>query len=137
MLSVGYINTKRELNKTKNPTQAAKEEAKDLVSKLAGYLALPAKEQPTVATVKDRDQLQDAALKDAVKNGDKILVYAKAQVIVVYRPSTNKIVLFQPLNLTSTQPAAKDSTQDTSTSSTEPAPDALTAPAAAEQTTAP
>ncbi len=129
MLSVGYINTKRELNKTKNPTQAAKEEAKDLVSKLSGYLALPANEQPTVATVKDRDQLQDAALKDAVKNGDKILVYAKAQVIVVYRPSTNKIVLFQPLNLTSTQPAAKDSTQDTATTSTEPAPDALTAPA--------
>lgn len=128
MLAVGYFKTKDELNKAKNPTKTAKTEAQNLVKKVSGYLELPQKEQPTVATVKDREQLQDQALKDAVKNGDKILVYAKAQVIVVYRPSTHKIVLFQPLNLTSqaqteTTPAA---------SSTDPA--ALTAPAASTGT---
>jgi hypothetical protein len=119
------MNTKNELNKAKNPTKTAKTEAQDLVKKVNNYLELPQKEQPTVATVKDRDQLQDQALKEAVKNGDKILVYAKAQVIVVYRPSVNKVVLFQPLNLTS---QADSKASDTSTD-----PSALTAPAAATQ----
>lgn len=113
-LTVGYINTKHELDKTKHPEQTAKTEAKDLVRKLSSYLQLPSNETPTVATVKDRNQLADQSLKDAVKNGDKILVYAKAQVIAIYRPSTNKIVLFQPLHLTSRADQKTSKTSETS-----------------------
>lgn len=108
-----------------------------MVNKVSGFLALPEKEQPTVATVKDRTQLQDAALKNAVKNGDKILVYAKAQVIVVYRPSTGKVVLFQPLNLTSEADTKKKttSTEPAETTTTTPSPTELTAPVGSDVTT--
>lgn len=113
---------------------------KNLVKKVSDYLELPTNEDPTVATVKDKEKLQDQALKDAVKNGDKILVYAKSQVIVVYRPSTGKIVLFQPLNLYSQAATSsatdKTKTTDTTTSDTTN-PDALTAPAGSDTTTTP
>lgn len=60
-----------------------------LVGKL---ILLPKDEDPTFAVVTDKNEVKDPFLADKVQNNDDILVYAKNRLVIVYRPSINKIV---------------------------------------------
>lgn len=80
-------------------------QVKSAVSKL---MILPSDEQPTLATVTDKSKLQDKFLIEKAQNGDRILVYTKNRLVIIYRPSINKIAA---VGLVSTDPAlpeAKD-----------------------------
>lgn len=67
-------------------------EAKLLIQEVGELLILPSGEMPTVATVSDKNNLQQEAFFTRAQNGDKILVYAKAKQVILYRPSVKKIV---------------------------------------------
>jgi hypothetical protein len=60
---------------------------------------LPSGEDPTLATVVDKNSLKDSFLKANAQNGDKVLVYVKAKKVYIYRPSVNKIVNIGPLTI--------------------------------------
>lgn len=79
--------------------QSAKGEMQQIVSKVGKLLLLPSDEEPTLATVKDKNQLVKQPIFAKAENNDKILVYAKNQKVIVYRPSLNKIVDAGPLIL--------------------------------------
>ena len=89
-----------------NPTLAAQEEVKGLVSKVAAIIELPKDETPTVATISDKNKLKDQPFFINAQNGDKVLIYTNAKKAIIYRPSTNKIIEVGPVNLGSQAPVS-------------------------------
>ena len=97
-LSFQYMNTRNELKKARDPKAAAKIEAEELADKIGKVAELPTNERPTVSTVADKDKLQSQLFFKRVQNGDKVLIYTKAERVVLYRPSTGKIIEFITLS---------------------------------------
>lgn len=99
-----------------DPDAVAREEVKNLVEQVGKFIELPPNEEPTVATVSDKDKLQDQPFFARAENGDKVLIYTQTKKAILYRPSTNKIIEVAPINIGSSE---------ASTNSTSPAPEPL------------
>lgn len=82
----------------KNPSSASQDEVNSLVQKVGRHYDLPAGDQVTVATVSDMTKLQGQAFFAKAQNGDKVLIYPKTSVAILYRPSTDKIINVGPVN---------------------------------------
>lgn len=93
----------------KNPQQVTIDETKSIVQKVGKLIKLPAKEQPTLATVLDKEKLKDQAFFNDAENGDKILIYTEAKKAVIYREKDNMVVNVGPILLNS---ESKDSQKD-------------------------
>jgi hypothetical protein len=74
---------------------------------VAKLMDLPA-ETPTVTTVSDAAGLRTQPFFSGVENGDKILIFIEAHKIVLYRPSTNRVVNSGPILDDSAGAAADD-----------------------------
>lgn len=85
-----YDKKKNEFKTINNP-QKAQEVAISFKEKVGKIYVLP-DENPTIATVTDINVLPNDAFYDQAKDGDKILIFANAKKIVLYRPSINKVV---------------------------------------------
>ncbi len=83
---------------------AGKNELESYVSKIGTFMVLPENEQPTMATVADKERLSQQAFFAKAENGDKMLFYAKAQKAILYRPSQNKII--EATSMTGSVPVA-------------------------------
>lgn len=69
------------------------------IKALVGSLyLLPANEEPALATVMDSSKLS-SSFAGKVQNGDKILFFENNNRAIVYRPSVNKIVVVEPLQI--------------------------------------
>ena len=90
-----------------DPNVAMQREINSLTLKIGRYMELPKGEQPTLATVTDRDKLKSQDFFANAKNGDKLLIYPHAQRAILYRPSTEKII--EVTNLTSGGSGKSDS----------------------------
>lgn len=90
-----YHNSQQDLNDSVLGTQI---ETEKTLEKIAKMIELPA-EQPTIATVADVTKLKNQPFFLNAKNGDKVLIFQKAKKAILYRPSTNKIIEFGPINL--------------------------------------
>lgn len=82
-----------------NPTEAAKEELKSLTDKVGKLIELPVSEEPTVATVSDKEKLGQQPFFSRAENGDKVLIFTQAKKAILYRPSINKVIEVAPINL--------------------------------------
>lgn len=87
-----FLQYQRDQQLLKNPNLAAQVEAQTLVAKVGRLMDLPEGEQPTIATVSDVTKLQDQSFFKKAKNGDKVLIYTKAQKAILYDPKEDKIV---------------------------------------------
>lgn len=93
----------------KKPTLTTKSESEIIIDQVAKILDLPPDEVPTIATVTDIEKLksgQNSPFFERAVNGDKVIVYAKSQKAVLYRPSTSKVVDVSQLN-TESSPSAE------------------------------
>lgn len=94
-----YVQYQKSQKLLQNPTLAAQEEAKALVTRVSGVIELPKNEQPTIATISDKSKLKDQPFFVQAQNGDKLLIYTNAKKAIIYRPSTNKIIEVGPVNI--------------------------------------
>ena len=70
----------------------------DITTQAVGKLMELPDEVPVLATVTDLEKLKGQPFFDEAQNGDKVLVFNVARKVVLYRPSTKKIVNFSNLN---------------------------------------
>lgn len=61
-------------------------------SKIERHIVLPKGEEPALITVVDDKKLSSSYLQQHAKTGDKVLLYQTAKRIIIYRPSIDKIV---------------------------------------------
>lgn len=96
---IQYQQTQAQLNKsTQSNVQAA------LISEVGKLIVLPSGEQPTVATVSDMNRLKGQSFFAHARNGDKVLIYSKAQEAILYDPLAGKIIEVGPITLTQVTP---------------------------------
>ena len=94
-----YTQNKKSQALLKDPTAVQQAETKEILKKLSEFMVLPTDEEPNVATVLDVNQLKDQPFFAQAQNGDKVIIYAKADKAILYRPATNKIVNVSSVNL--------------------------------------
>lgn len=88
----------------KSPTQNAEQEVKATIEEVGRLIVLPEDERPKVATVSDVNKLKSQPFFANAKNGDRVLIYTKAQKAILYDPIQKKIVEVGPINLSETSP---------------------------------
>jgi len=98
---------------------AAAKEVKLLVAAVGKFIILPSEETPTVATVMDAKALiAEQTFYSGAVNGDKLLVYSKAQKAVLFSPSRNVLVNVGPVYFNNNeQPANQGAGSKTTASS--------------------
>ncbi len=82
-----------------NPNQVEQQEMELLKEEVGLLMELPEDEEPTVATVLDKDSLADQPFFAKAENGDKVIAYINARKAILYRPSTKKIIEVAPIYL--------------------------------------
>lgn len=87
-----------------DPSLSSLQEARSLKDKVGKLMVLPPDEDPAVVTVTDKEKLGGQPFFAGAKNGDKVLVFAKAKKAILYDPSANKIVEIGPLIMPSPTP---------------------------------
>lgn len=96
----------------KNPDLISQEEIKSVTSAISKFMDLPTDEQPTIATVTDKEKLKEQDFFKKSENGDKILIYTNTRKAILFRPSTGRIIEFAPLVLGTDQASAGDQASD-------------------------
>jgi len=84
-------------NLKSNPSTNTQATADRLIQKVGKLYALP-KEDPTVAAIKDINQLKGQAFFKGAQNGDSILVFPKAKIALLYREKENRIINIGPVS---------------------------------------
>ncbi len=82
------------------PGVAETKETKALVETISDLMLLPEGEEPTLATVTDKEKLADQPFFQKAENGDKVLIYSNSGRAVLYRPSLKKIIDVTTVNIT-------------------------------------
>ena len=77
----------------------SQKEMAHLVQAVSKIMILPEDETPTVATVSDPSLLKDQEFFLKAKQGDKVLIYTKSKLAILYDPKAKKIVNVAPVNL--------------------------------------
>ena len=85
------VNAKYEELRT-NPQAAQAADAKRYVEEVGKLYDLPKDEEPSVATVSDKEKLEDQPFFAKTENGDVTLIYSQAKLAILYRPSTKQII---------------------------------------------
>lgn len=89
----------------------------DPVAQAGKLIELPQGETPTIATVNDITKLKGQDFFQNAANGDKILIYVKAQVAILYRPNINKIIKEAPFIMDQNNPSSSQNSPATPTAS--------------------
>lgn len=104
-----YQETKRELQ---NTPAGQKEETAKIVALVEKLLVLPDNEEPTLASVTDKEKLKDQPFFAKAENGDKVLIYTEAKKAILYRPSQHIIVEVAAVSLGTPSATVASNTTD-------------------------
>ena len=91
---------------TISPDDLIRQKNAAIIASAAKQIALPTNEQPILATVSDRDKLQNQDFFKQAQNGDKILLFPKNKKAFLYRPSLDQVLAQAPLIYQDTPPDA-------------------------------
>ena len=80
----------------KDTTQTA--EVQNIIAEVSKHIVLPANEVPTAAVVSDLSKLAGQQFFERAQLGDVVLVYANVRRVVLWRPSSQKIVEVSAIN---------------------------------------
>jgi len=111
-----YLENQKSQSLLKNSPAANQVEVDSLVVKVGKHYELPKNDTVTVATVSDLNKLKGQVFFTNAQNGDKVLIYPKTSIAILYRPSTDKIINVGPVNAEKTEGPKTASTSATSQS---------------------
>lgn len=97
------------------------EEVMSLKTEVGRIFELPTGEEPTLATVTDKEKLVDQPFFAKAENGDKVLIYSQSGRAVLYRPSLKKVIDVVAVNPLAAQGLTDKQSQST-TPETSPQP---------------
>lgn len=76
-----------------SPSVVAQQQTDELTGKIRKlYATLPTDETPTIFEVTDKNAVKTQPFFAKAEKGDKALVYTKAKLAILYRPSTNQLI---------------------------------------------
>ena len=93
------IKVKPDLLGLAKKTQTVESEAEKIITAVGKLMILPSDEKPTIATVTNMEKVKNQIFFKNAKNGDKVLLYEKAQKAILYRPEANIIVEVGAINI--------------------------------------
>ena len=93
-----------------DPVVAAKEINREILENVGKLTVLPSDEEPTFATVSDKDKLTSQIFFKDAENQDKLIVYVTTKKAILYRPSTNKIINIAPIYINTEQTTSTSTT---------------------------
>lgn len=82
----------------------------DVISSVGKHILLPSDEEPTLANVEDKTKLRYKFLSSRAENGDEVLIYTKNQLVILYRPSIDKIIAVGSVTADLALPESKGAT---------------------------
>lgn len=102
VLAYGYMDTRKELtNLAKANSSSGDLERDRLMAEISAYMQLP-DETPTVAAVSDVTKLKGQEFFKNAQNGDRVLIFSKAERALLYRPSTHKVIEYSRISVSNT-----------------------------------
>ncbi len=102
VLAYGYMDTRKELtNLAKTNSSGGDLERERLVAEIGAYMQLP-DEDPTLAAVSDVSKLKGQEFFKNAQNGDRVLIFSKAERALLYRPSTHKVIEYSRISVSNT-----------------------------------
>lgn len=86
--------------KSSSPDKIVQSQQDKMIAEIGKLYKLPTNEKPEYATVNDKESLkkQNDFFSQA-ENSDVVLIYPKAQLAILYRPSTKQLVKVGPVNI--------------------------------------
>lgn len=94
-----YNDSQDQIAKLSDPSEVAKTQLADIISKVSQLTDLPKDESPTLATVADPEKLKGQPFFANSQKGDRVLIYTQAKKAFLYRPSTDKLLEIAPINI--------------------------------------
>ncbi len=88
-------------------TQNPEREIAAISKELRKFMDLPESPLPTMATVTEKEKLQQQEFFQKAENGDKVLIYLSEGKAILYRPSTGKVIDVAPIRQTETPQGAE------------------------------
>lgn len=99
LLAWQYIQAQNEVKRLRDTSNTTQGTDKLIADEVKRIVVLPMDETPTIRTVENIEQLKGNTAFDRAQNGDKVLIYTRSSLVVIYRPATKQIV-----NVASTAP---------------------------------
>lgn len=95
-----FYNQYREAKKALEAAQTGGQgQIPELIEEIGKFYELPQGETPTIATIKSTENLQDNPFLSKGQTDDKLLIYTGSRVVIMYRPSTKKIIAVGTVNI--------------------------------------
>ncbi len=105
----GYFYWQYQQLSSNNPEK----EIQAISKQLRKFMDLPESPLPTMATVTEKEKLQQQDFFQKAENGDKVLIYLSEGKAILFRPSTGKVIDVAPIRETTTpEQAAKPESTD-------------------------
>lgn len=86
-----------------NTVATSDQQSTEIIESVNKLYKLPTGEEPSVAEVKDKEQLAGREFFKDVENGDYILIYSEAKQAFLYRKSENRLINVAPVNIDGSQ----------------------------------
>lgn len=104
--SLIYYRKYQELNRM-TADQFSQRSNQKIIGKVSRLYSLPTDEQPSIATIKDKETVKKQyPFLSQAENDDILLLYQKAQLAILYRPSTGQLVKVGALNISDDKAAS-------------------------------
>lgn len=124
-----FYNQYRETKKALDAAQTGGQgQVPELIEEIGKVYELPQGETPTVATIRSTENLQDNPFLSRGQIDDKLLIYTGSRLVIMYRPSTKKIVAVGTVNIQQKEEGASPAPEASPTPEPTPTPEATKQP---------
>jgi hypothetical protein len=89
----------------RSAAEVAEAETQRIIQEVSQLYDVPKGEEPSVATVKDKEQLKGQPFFEGAENGDAAVIYTNAKLAILYRPSTKKIIRVSNVSIEAPSPS--------------------------------